>query len=221
MSDSKNEARIRPEFVIERQGKKAVLYAGLLHLAHEEGLQGITVTVVQCPSDLNGNRAVCLATVQMRDATFTDVGDADATNVTPFVIPHILRMAATRAKARALRDALDIGFVAAEELLDVEALGGNQSQGAARRPSVAVQGGQRVDEDAGRGTAAPRPAQPGPYAPNGASSEWPGAGGIAIGATPKQRETLHKFGHRELPDDLTRARASEMISDAIARKGGA
>lgn len=214
MSDSKNEARIRPEFVIERQGKKAVLYAGLLHLAHEEGLQGITVTVVQCPSDLNGNRAVCLATVQMRDATFTDVGDADATNVTPFVIPHLLRMAATRAKARALRDALDIGFVAAEELLDVEALGGNQSQGAARRPSVSVQGGAKVDADAGR----PIP-----------GAQWPQNGGpipdvdsmSRLPATPRQREALHKWGVKELPDDLTRARASEMLSDFVARKGGA
>ena len=238
MSDSAREQRIKPEFVIERQGRKAVLYAGLLHLAHEDGLKGITVTLVQCPSDLNGQRAICSASVEMPHGVFCDVGDADPTNVSTFLVPHLTRMAATRAKARALRDALDIGYVAAEELHDVEALGGADRGGArtaspARTPGVVTRAQERINQDNGRtgagvGTAAPRPAGPGPYNRGGVAGDpgpleapnWPAvpdgtpADGV-IGPTPKQRETLHKFGVREIPEGMTRKEASDLITQKI------
>ena len=148
MSD--DERVIKPEFVIERQGRKAVLYAGLLHMAHEEGLKSIDVILIQCPSDANGRTAICRAEVETTKGRFADVGDADPTNVGTFLIPHVIRMAATRAKARALRDALDIGYVAVEELTDIEALGGQDRGGGGRSPGTTTRAQQRVDEDLGR-----------------------------------------------------------------------
>jgi hypothetical protein len=112
------EEQLRPEWVIERQGRKMVLYAGLLHLAHLNGLECITTTVVQAPSDLNGQTCIVHATVQTKQGTFSGIGDTTPKNVGRMVADHAIRMAETRAKARALRDALDIGYVAAEELGD-------------------------------------------------------------------------------------------------------
>lgn len=108
--------RLKPEWVVERQGRQAVLYQGLLHLAHLDGLKEISVTLVQVPSELNGMVAIAHATVVTEKGTFSEIGDAAPTNVTRMIAQHIIRMAATRAKARALRDAVDIGMVAAEEL---------------------------------------------------------------------------------------------------------
>jgi hypothetical protein len=48
--------------------------------------------------------------------TFEAIGDASPENVPPHILPHLNRMAETRAKARALRDAVNIGVVSFEEL---------------------------------------------------------------------------------------------------------
>ena len=48
--------------------------------------------------------------------TFEGIGDASPENVPPHILPHLNRMAETRAKARALRDAVKIGVVSFEEL---------------------------------------------------------------------------------------------------------
>ncbi len=125
---------MRSEFIIERQGKKAVLYAGLLAEAHEQGLWSIETQLLQAPSAENGNVAICFARVTMPapdedgvigdkpvtltggTRTFTGIGDASPDNVAPMLRPHIIRMAETRAKARALRDAVNVGMVSLEEL---------------------------------------------------------------------------------------------------------
>ena len=96
----------------------AITLKGLLAIAHDEGLTAITTEVVQLPTDDNGKVAVVRATVETRKGRFSGIGDANPTNVNRRIAPHILRMAESRAVARALRLAVNIGEVAVEELGD-------------------------------------------------------------------------------------------------------
>jgi len=110
---------MREEFMITRQGKQYVLFAGLLDEAHQKGLRSIDTDLVQVPTEENGNVAVVKATVEMEDGrNFSGIGDASPENVGRNIVPHIIRMAETRAKARALRDAVNVGATALEELSD-------------------------------------------------------------------------------------------------------
>ncbi|MDQ4083112.1 MAG: hypothetical protein M3117_01745 [Actinomycetota bacterium] len=105
--------------MITRQGKQYVLFAGLLDEAHQKGLRSIDTDLVQVPTEENGNVAVVKATVEMEDGrNFSGIGDASPENVGRNIVPHIIRMAETRAKARALRDAVNVGATALEELSD-------------------------------------------------------------------------------------------------------
>jgi hypothetical protein len=110
---------MRDEFLITRQGKQYVLFAGLLDEAHNRGLNSIDTELVQGPTEENGRVAICKAKVEMEDGrTFSGIGDASPENVGRNIVPHIIRMAETRAKARALRDAVNVGATALEELAD-------------------------------------------------------------------------------------------------------
>jgi hypothetical protein len=110
---------MRDEFLINRHGKQYVLFAGLLDAAHNQGLHGIDTELIQVPDNANNNVAVVKATVEMQDGrTFSGIGDASPENVGRAIIPHLIRMAETRAKARALRDAVNVGATALEELSD-------------------------------------------------------------------------------------------------------
>jgi len=111
---------MRKEFLVERQGKQFVLYAGLLSLAHEQGLVSIATALVQVPSEANNRVAICTATVILEkdglQRTFQGIGDAAPNNVAPAMVNCTIRLAETRAKARALRDAVNVGTAALEEL---------------------------------------------------------------------------------------------------------
>lgn len=105
----------------DRQGrvvatKEVVTYAGLLNRAHQEGLKEIETKLLQAPSAANEMTAISMAKVVTEKGVFTDCGDASPANVNSFIAPHIIRMAFTRAKARALRDAVNVGVIALEEL---------------------------------------------------------------------------------------------------------
>ena len=109
---------LNPAYVINRQGKDHVLYAGLLDYAHLHGLKRIGTTLLQAPSDANGQMAICAAEVETERGTFAGIGDADIGNAGKMIAPHRVRFAETRAKARALRDAYNVGGAAFEELGD-------------------------------------------------------------------------------------------------------
>ena len=96
--------------------KEVATYAGILALAHDEGLRSIITKLVQVPSKENGAVAIVTAVVRTNRGVFTAIGDANPGNVNRKIAAHLIRMAETRAKARALRDAVDIGTVALEEL---------------------------------------------------------------------------------------------------------
>jgi hypothetical protein len=111
---------MREEYMIERQGKKFVLYAGLLEEAHARGLRSIETELLQVPHAENGEVAIARAVVRTEEGKFSGIGDASPGNVSRAIAPHIIRMAETRAKARALRDAINVGVTALEELGDEE-----------------------------------------------------------------------------------------------------
>lgn len=109
---------MKQEYMIERQGKRFVLYAGLLEEAHERGLRSIETELLQVPDQENGEVAIARAIVRTEDGKFSGIGDASPQNVNRAIAPHVIRMAETRAKARALRDAINVGVTAFEELGD-------------------------------------------------------------------------------------------------------
>jgi hypothetical protein len=108
--------QVRREFLIDRQGKTFVLYAGLLDLAHAMGLEEIDTQLLQVPSDENGQVAIVRARVITKRGRFSGIGDASPANVARAMLTATIRLAETRAKARALRDAVNVGVVAFEEL---------------------------------------------------------------------------------------------------------
>jgi hypothetical protein len=108
----------RERFIKTLQGRDYVLYGGLLELARQRGLKRINTKVIQIPSMDNGMYGVVEAEVETEDGVFKEVGDASPESVNRAIQPHLLRMAATRAKARAMRDAVGIDMVALEELGD-------------------------------------------------------------------------------------------------------
>lgn len=108
-------------FITSIKGREFVLYAGLLDLAHQKGLKGIYVEAVQFPTKNNGMEGICKAVVESKDGgEYIEIGDANPKNVNKQIAGHVLRMAATRAKARALRDYTNIGMTCLEELGDLD-----------------------------------------------------------------------------------------------------
>ena len=97
-------------------GKEAVAYAELLSMAHEAGLKSIQTQLLVIPNDENGRLAIVKATVEIEVGHFEGIGDADPQSVEDRFAPHLIRVAETRAKARALRDAVNCGVVSFEEM---------------------------------------------------------------------------------------------------------
>jgi len=119
---------VDPKFTYrdKRSGKDVVLYVGLLDAAHRAGLVDVTPVVLQFPHDDNAQTCIVMATARFTDGrSFSSIGDANPKNVGPNIVPHFIRMAETRAKARALRDALNVGMVTLEELGGAEDDDGN------------------------------------------------------------------------------------------------
>ena len=117
---------MKKQFLVNRAGKDFVLYAGLLDQAHAEGLKRITTKLLQAPTPENGQMAIVWAEVETAKGVFSGLGDATPANVGKMVASHLLRMAETRSKARALRDAINVGTVALEELGESDGAEGEQ-----------------------------------------------------------------------------------------------
>src|SRR5919205_1574524 len=162
--------------MITRQGKQYVLFAGLLDEAHQKGLSSIDTELVQVPTEENGRVAIVKARVEMEDGrTFSGIGDASPENVGPNITPHIIRMAETRAKARALRDAVNVGATALEELSDGDdAPPASQSSPSRGRPTPIREGRQNSSQGSSRSAA--EQDTPNGQAEKPASSKRGGAG---------------------------------------------
>jgi hypothetical protein len=133
VQDKKNqETNQRPKleerFIMNLKGKDFVLYAGLLDMAHQKGLQSIMVDPLQYPTKDNGFEAIAKATVESKNGdVFVELGDANPRNTNKMIVNHIIRMAATRAKARALRDFVNVGIACIDELGDPDEVVGDEN----------------------------------------------------------------------------------------------
>jgi len=126
--DQKNKPVLDERFLKNIKGKDFVLYAGLLDLAHQIGIQSIRVKTIQYPTKENGLEAICEAHVESKNGeSFTEIADASPRNVAPLIKEHVLRMAATRAKARAFRDLTNVGITCLEELGNIDEIEDNKS----------------------------------------------------------------------------------------------
>ena len=202
---------MKKEFIVNRQGKDFVLYAGLLDQAHREGLKRITTKLVQAPLDDNGHLAICYAEVETEKGVFSGLGDASPDNVGRMIAGHIVRMAETRAKARALRDAINVGVTALEELGDVdddtsEAMPRAMIQRTATRPVVMS---RRPEQAPQRETPAPA-----------ISAVADPAAEEASPATPQQIASLQKLQialgrSAVVSGDLTTEQAAAQISEMV------
>jgi len=146
--------------VKDRQGrvieeKEVATYAGLLSRAHEQGLKSIITELVQVPSPENKFVAIAKAQVTTAKGVYHGIGDASPENVNRKISPHIIRMAETRAKARALRDAVNIGVVSLEEL------GGEEGDATVSLSDAELENGH-TPARAERRTVPPRDEQPRP-----------------------------------------------------------
>ncbi len=106
-------AHIPAQFLTEIHGKQFVQYAGLLAMAHERGLVNLSAHFITVSNDL----ALAEATAEFADGkVFSECADSTPQNVGPTVRAHFPRIALTRAKARCLRDALNISVCSVEEM---------------------------------------------------------------------------------------------------------
>lgn len=108
------------KFITQLNGRDFVQYGGLLDEAHKQGLKSIKTQLIQVPSEANKHTAIAFAEVVLErdghERVFTGIGDASPANVNRNIASHLCRMAETRGKARALRDAINVGMCAIEEL---------------------------------------------------------------------------------------------------------
>jgi hypothetical protein len=206
-------AKIEDEYYVNLKGKRHPTYPGVLIALHENGLLGIEVNVLQYPSQENGQTAVCQATVTMkggdgRELIYTEIGDASPANVGHHIAPHIIRMAATRAKGRAGRDALALGVALVEEMgPDLDEQPRHNGQQARQEARTAPQQRARHDpqDNAGRAACAV------------CGEIVPAA--VANGALKEFSETLciaHARERRQRRIDADRAAAESPLAEAEA-----
>ncbi len=108
-------SNIPKEFIQDIQGKQFVKYEGLLNLFHENGGKEIHTSLEQ---SMLGEEVffVFKAVVSGERGIYEGYGDAYKGNVNAMIMKHMMRMAETRAKARALRDYNNVGMCSVEEL---------------------------------------------------------------------------------------------------------
>jgi hypothetical protein len=151
----------KEKLIVRLQGKEFILYAGLLALAHKHGLKFIDTDEV--PTNEEGKYKY-KATVEGERGRFSAHGDASSKNVGKMIVPHVDRMAETRAVARALRSYTAVGMCSLEEL------GGDISDTPKSSPPKRKPRAKKVAEP--KPEPAPEPAQVEPAGKNGKHPSW-------------------------------------------------
>jgi hypothetical protein len=126
---------------IDLKGKTYATFDGVLDEAHKQGLVRTETEIIQLPSKEN---PLCIvkAFVKTSKGEFVGHGDASENNVNRMIVPHLIRMAETRALGRALRFATNAATLA-EELGDNDVV---QSSANAERPTPLKREFSEVDK---------------------------------------------------------------------------
>ena len=140
---------VAEEYFVKRGNQHFVRFAGLLMAAHQEfgGELQIKTEMKQAPTEENAWTAIFKAEVSKHlgegfIADFSAHGDANPSTVGAQVADHYIRMAETRAIARALRFALGVDVAAIEEILE-----GEPAQSSAQaKPNGEVDAAQEMEE---------------------------------------------------------------------------
>jgi hypothetical protein len=106
---------MKPEFIVHREGRAYVTYAGLLDQAHQSGLVRVATTLLQAPDETLGCRAIVAAEVQTDRGTFGGIGEAVLSEGAQPPAAWTIDAAELRAKAKALRAALNVHLETLEE----------------------------------------------------------------------------------------------------------
>lgn len=104
-----------------------IVVGGLVALAHEKGYCGDKTEVLQYPKKENKETIIVRVTVEgfyynkysgnVEKGSWSAIGDASPSSLNnKFIVPHMIRMAETRALGRALRKYLNIPMLCAEEM---------------------------------------------------------------------------------------------------------
>jgi hypothetical protein len=111
--------KIKKDYIVNLKGKNFITFAGLLSMAHENGLTSLTSTPVfeDHEKGIYIFRAVAIGNRGDYVVRFEDEGDAMPYNVGKMIKPHIRRMASTRAMARVLRLYNGVGMCSLSEIV--------------------------------------------------------------------------------------------------------
>lgn len=113
---SELEHKLPAKFIKKIQGRDFVLFEGLLEMAHAAGLKRVETQLLQAPHRDNGMLAIVRAVVETGKGVFSALGDASPESAERPMQPHLIRLADTRAIARAIRIAVNVGMTAVEEI---------------------------------------------------------------------------------------------------------
>jgi hypothetical protein len=202
--------KLNERFIIKIENKDFVQYAGLLDLGHQKGISQIEVDPIQLPTQDNGNFAICKATVISKTGdSFTDIGDANLQNCNSKVSRHLLRMASTRAIARALRSFTNIGMTCLEELSDLNDIAdGNNGNSK----------GKGIKQFEKRPSANPKTKEPEGSVPTVTSTD-PNTGNIGNGAKSSKKPTEPKEPTQQQPNsEQTKTQSPSLPTMSEAQK---
>jgi len=127
---------------INLKGKQYATFNSVLDEAHKQGLECIATSLLQAPTK---ESPVCIvqAKVKTSKGEYNGIGDAAPTNVGKMIVPHLIRMAETRAIGRALRFATNAPTLAEELGEDVAQSSRNAEQAVVK--AVATNGSAPVE----------------------------------------------------------------------------
>jgi hypothetical protein len=134
-------------YITDLKGKDFIKYDGLIYQANKIGLTKIKTKILQFPSKENEGTTIIQATVyDDKEKEFDGIGDSNDKSVGSMVVKHKIRMAETRAKARALRDFTGITLCSVEELGGDDKKGLTDAEKAEKKRLKKIEDQKKADE---------------------------------------------------------------------------